>query len=141
MQGASPTPHFSTVSPLSLGHQLRGRPWATCFAYANLCNSLERREREQASFPQYREMNNVWDAKPCSSTALSPHPSAWPLCRAQLAAYREMANEGLRAVSLGPIPSVVSTTDMKFVHFKDLINAGVSGSTSQPIYLWESKTT
>lgn len=74
-------------------------------------------------------MNNACDAKLCGTTALSLYPSAWPPCRVQPAAYREMANEGLCAISQGPIPSVLSTTDMNFVHFKDLINAGVSGSS------------
>lgn len=72
-------------------------------------------------------MNNTWDARLSSTKVLSLYPSAWPPCRVQPVAYREVANEGLCAISLRPILFVFSTTDMNFVQFKDLINARVSG--------------
>ena len=72
-------------------------------------------------------MNDAWDARLCSTEALSLYPSAWPPCRVQPATYRAVANEGLYAISLGPILFVVSTTDINFVQFIDLINAKVSG--------------
>lgn len=40
-----------------------------------------------------------------------------------------MANEEFCAAGPGVIPSVLSTTDRNFAHFKDLINAEVGGSS------------
>lgn len=91
-----------------------------------------------------RDPHLYWEtSSTCDNNPVTARPPLYTPLRGRPAESSLLVTEKWlmkSSVNPGAIPSELSTTGMNFVWFKDLINAGVSGSSFTDVHLQESKT-